>query len=444
MPRKDQDLLDECERVLTQARGRTEACEVYAVNRTRTPVRFEDSRLKGAETTDHNRIVLRVVVGGRLGLATTTQTGEPADLLEKALANATFGGPCGFDFAPPATPTPVDMFSPDVPDYPLEFLLGIGQEIVDTVRDYDPRVLVSVEAAHGTVTTAVATSTGFRGVQARTEFSLSGWAELTEGQNFLHVGRFVQSGRPDIDRERFQAGLVNSLRAARRNVPVRNGRYPVIFTPYALADLLGPVLASVNGQAVERGFSPWRQRLGEAVLDERLSIYDDATMSFGAQSAGFDDEGIPTRRLAIIDHGRLASFLLDLRSAAALALAPTGTAQRGLAGAPAPGVSNLLVAPGDVPAERMLASLQSGLVIERLQGAWAGNPYSGDVAGNVDLGFWVENGEITGRVKDAILSFNAFEVLRHGVMAISAETDRFAAWTAPWILVDGAAVSTKA
>jgi len=444
MPRKDQELVDECERVLAASRGRTEAAEVFAMNHVRTPVRFEDSRLKGAETTDHTRIVLRVVVDGRLGLATTTRTGEPADLLEKALANARFGGPCGFGFAPAATPTPVDMFSPDVPDYPLDVLMDFGQEVVDTVRDYDPRVLVSAEAAHGTVTTAVATSTGFSGVQTRTEFSLSAWAELTEGQNFLHVGRFVQSGRPDIDRERFKAGLVNALRAGRHNVPVHNGRYPVIFTPYALADLLAPVLASVNGQAVERGFSPWRERLGEAVLDERLTIYDDATMPFGAQSAGFDDEGIPTRRLAIIAHGRLANFLLDLRSAAALALAPTGTAQRGLSGSPAPGVSNLVVAPGDVPAEKMLASLRSGLVIERLQGAWAGNPYSGDVAGNIELGFQVENGEITGRVKDAILSFNAFEVLRHGILAISAETDRFATWTAPWILLDGASVSTKA
>jgi len=443
MPVSDIHLAGECEQVLEVARGTCEAAEVFAVSQVRTPVSFEQNRLKGVETTDHTRIVARVAVDGRLGLATTTRTGDAADLVRKAVANARFGGPFDFAFAPPSSPPTVDMFDPDVPDYPLDRMLDMGQDLVDTVREYDPNVLVTAEVVRGTTSVAVASSGGFRGAQSRTQFSVACWAELTEGQNFLYVGRGINSARPDIDIERLKAGVITSLRAGRRNVPVRSGRYPVIITPYAIHDLLGPVLASVNGQAVERGFSPWRDKLGETVLDERLSVFDDATLPYGARSAAFDDEGIPTRRLPLIERGRLVNFLLDLRSAHALALPPTGTAQRGLTGVPAPGFSNLVVAPGDTPVDDMLKSVHAGLVIERLQGAWAGNPYGGDVAGNIDLGFKVENGEITGRVKDSILSFNAFEILRHGILAISAETDRSGPFTAPWILLDGASVSTK-
>jgi PmbA protein len=47
---------------------------------------------------------------------------------------------------------------------------------------------------------------------------------------------------------------------------------------------------------------------------------------------------------------------------------------------------------------------------------------AGDLSVNLELAFLIENGEIVGRVKDAMLAGNAFEAFRN-VGRISAETE---------------------
>ena len=48
--------------------------------------------------------------------------------------------------------------------------------------------------------------------------------------------------------------------------------------------------------------------------------------------------------------------------------------------------------------------MKKGIVIDHTMGAWAGNPYTGTVTGNIALGYLVEDGEKVGRVKDCMFS----------------------------------------
>jgi PmbA protein len=61
--------------------------------------------------------------------------------------------------------------------------------------------------------------------------------------------------------------------------------------------------------------------------------------------------------------------------------------------------------------------------------------------GNIDLGYLVENGEIIGRIKDAMISINIVDALKDVVL--SEEN----AWTtgivSPYILIPSAPISTK-
>jgi PmbA protein len=60
----------------------------------------------------------------------------------------------------------------------------------------------------------------------------------------------------------------------------------------------------------------------------------------------------------------------------------------------------------------MLKEMKDGIVIEQLMGAEQGNILNGDFSGNVLLGYRVENGAITGRVKDTMVSGNVYQLLR--------------------------------
>jgi PmbA protein len=63
----------------------------------------------------------------------------------------------------------------------------------------------------------------------------------------------------------------------------------------------------------------------------------------------------------------------------------------------------------------MVSGMKEGLVIDELMGAEQGNIMGGDFGGNILLGYKVENGEIVGRVKDAMLSGNIYNVFKQQI-----------------------------
>jgi len=60
----------------------------------------------------------------------------------------------------------------------------------------------------------------------------------------------------------------------------------------------------------------------------------------------------------------------------------------------------------------MVRDIKEGLAIELLIGAEQGNILNGDFNGNVLLGYQIESGEITGRVKDTMVAGNVYQILR--------------------------------
>jgi PmbA protein len=206
--------------------------------------------------------------------------------------------------------------------------------------------------------------------------------------------------------------LVQQLEWARNTADTPTGQVPVIFTPRGVsAALLRPLLGGFNGKSVMTGSSPVGDRLGEKVIDERISIYDDPTIDGAIGSRPFDDEGIPSRRMALIDRGVASNFLYDLQTAGRMNATSTGAAGRGLSTLPGPGTSVLDVAPGDTSYEDLFLGINEGIVVERLLGAGQGNEMGGDFKANVSLGYKIENGKIVGRIKDTMISGNVYDAL---------------------------------
>ena len=55
--------------------------------------------------------------------------------------------------------------------------------------------------------------------------------------------------------------------------------------------------------------------------------------------------------------------------------------------------------------------IKEGILAQFLMGAHSGNVLNGDYSVGVSTGFMIENGRITGRVKDCMLSGNVYETL---------------------------------
>ena len=63
------------EHILAQAKKVAEEAEVFQVSSEETQVHFEANRLKQIQTKQQTSVALRIVKKGRIGYATTTETG---------------------------------------------------------------------------------------------------------------------------------------------------------------------------------------------------------------------------------------------------------------------------------------------------------------------------------------------------------------------------------
>lgn len=434
-------LEEQLARLLERAARRSDMAEVYCVRRNGTPVEFENNRLKTIATAEHAGVALRVVVDGRVGFSTTTKMDNLEDIIDYALASARYGGPAEFDLpGPDERPTPAETYDGAVTQLPVERMVEIGQRLLDPVRRLDPAIqaFAGVDREEGRI--LLLNSNGYSEQYGSTGLALWVGGELVESENMLWAYDGVQRGNlGDIESDivRLAERVVEQFRLGRRNVPFKSGRYPVIFSPRALGDLLRPLVASLDGKAVEKGLSPWKDKLGRRVASPKVTLIDDGTVPFGPATAPFDGEGTPTRRTTLLAAGELHEFFLDRRTARLLKLKPTGNGLRGLGTLPSPGTTNLILEGGPRAYAEMLAGVEEGVLIEGLMGAWAGNPYSGEVQGNISLGLKIEKGRPVGRIKNCLFAANAFSAFADQLVELSSEREWSGAQLLPYALFDG-------
>jgi PmbA protein len=203
------------------------------------------------------------------------------------------------------------------------------------------------------------------------------------------------------------------------------------------------IAMGVNGKAEQKKTTPLLGRLGEKMLDPRITITDDPLLPLGLSSAPFDDEGVCGARLDLFRRGVFKSFIYDLQTAGILGKRSTGHGSRSFSTQPSPQVSNLVIAAGQTKLAQMIRNMDSGLILYDLLGAGQSNIAAGDFSVNIGLGYKVEKGKITGRVKDAMVAGNVYDMLKNRVLEISSETEDKGPYRTPAMLFDGMNVTAK-
>jgi PmbA protein len=144
-------------------------------------------------------------------------------------------------------------------------------------------------------------------------------------------------------------------------------------------------------------------------------------------SSPVDDEGVPAQEKVIIREGVLVNYLYNTFTAKRDGTASTGNAVRGsYAALPSVGVTNFFIdaASRDCvrPGNRLFDAIDKGLFVVDAMGVHTANPISGEFSIGVS-GLWIEHGEITYPVKEAVISGNILEFF--GKIEAAADDIRF-------------------
>jgi len=268
--------------------------------------------------------------------------------------------------------------------------------------------------------------------------------EKVRPDDVLLVYRYFSSAEWSEGYRKSAQGLAEQLRLAGTVTSLRSGRVPVLFSPSGGVVLSLPLMLGLNGKDAYRGTSPIAGKVGQQLLDDKLTLVDDPTLDGRPGSGSHDDEAVARRRTALIDRGVLRGFLYDLKTAAQAKVEPTGNGERGLFAPPSPSFSNLVVESGETPLGQILSGLDEALLVENALGLGQGNVISGAFSNSLSLAFKIEKGEIVGRVKDVSIAGNVYEDLKR-IEALSQESEWvYGGMRLPYILLGGLNVVAKA
>lgn len=184
---------------------------------------------------------------------------------------------------------------------------------------------------------------------------------------YRRLSGFASGIHRDVNRLNLEELLRRSLRQSlHRQEPVRLplGTYEVILEPEAVAELMEWLGSTAFGaKSVEERTSFLAGRMGEPVMDRRITIVDDGTDPASLRMP-FDFEGTPKQRVVLIDRGRAAGIVYDTTYGARFGHASTGHGMwADEVEGPLP--LHLAMAPGRSSTAEMIRRCRRGLLIPR-------------------------------------------------------------------------------
>jgi len=434
---------EEVEHILRAAEPVAEAAEVYSMVSTVTSVSFAANRCHSVETRLARGAGLRVIRDRRLGFSSVTNLEQVDELVEAACETARFGEPAGFRFpARGEFPSPA-IESNRITLLPAGRMLKTGGEIIQLCEQYIPGVKVDL-TMHKTVSeTRLANSEGLDQAYDKTVCSLSFEGLLIKDSSFIWLNDFLNLSREfQLDPVLFVRRLADLARDAQRPAELKSGRYPCIFARASGTDVLYALVPGINGKNLQKNMSPLIGKENRKLFDAKLTLWDDGLADFGFGSAPFDGEGIPQRKTVVVESGIFRNFLFDLKTAAATRRDSTGNAARNYRSTPEPGSTNLVVEPGDLTLERAVAGIKEGVLIYATVGGGQSNLLAGDFSVNISLGLKIENGTVVGRVKDAMVAGNIYEIGRQ-IAGLGDTLYDYGGFQTPFLMFEDLPIATK-
>src|SRR5215510_5397745 len=375
------------------------------------------------ERSEGHDLGLRVFIGRQQAIVSSTDRSTEAlrELVERAVAMARTVPEdpfCGI--ADPAEIThewpALEMLDPAEP---------AAEVLIERARAAEEAALAvagvtnseGAEAGWGRSSIALAASNGFAGFYSGSSQGVSASVIAGSGMGMERDYDFASAIHAADLRDPAEIGKSAGERAVKRlgAKKMPTCRCPVVFDPRVARSFISHLLGAISGPTIARGTSFLKDRLGDRIFPEAITVIDDPHRHRGLRSKPFDGEGTAKHRRAIIDQGTLTTWLLDLRSARQLGLKTTGHAARGTASPPAPAATNVWIEKGALSPEELIADIESGFYVTEMMGMGV-NGVTGDYSRGA-AGFWIEKGEIAFPVSEMTVAGNLKEMFARLVAA---------------------------
>ncbi len=193
---------------------------------------------------------------------------------------------------------------------------------------------------------------------------------------------------------------------------ISSDELPVILDHRSTMDTFSSIVAAgLDAYEVILGTAFFKDRLGEEITSEEITIKDNPLHEGGVGSAVFDDEGVPHKELTLIDKGVAKAYFSNSYCANVLGIENTANALKSNLGSkPHPDLTQVQIEAGTWTIEEMISETKKGIYLkDSALGPSEGSP---NISVLIDQGFLIENGEISYPLKETMVGTTIFELLK--------------------------------
>jgi TldD protein len=167
----------------------------------------------------------------------------------------------------------------------------------------------------------------------------------------------------------------------------------------------------LEADAVQKGASVYAGKVGERVAQPHLVAYDDGRLPGAWGTGAIDDEGAPSQKTAVIEEGKVTSYLYDVLRGRKDGTASTANGRReSFRHLPIPRMTNTYIDPGEAEPDELIAEVDRGFYAVSFAGGQV-DPATGDFVFGVSEGYLIEGGKVTKPCRGATLIGNCLDAL---------------------------------
>jgi len=413
------DLIEIAEKVVKNAQALgAEHSEAVLVQGEQLSINLEESSVVKANSKSNTGIGLRVFVKKAVGLGSSTQFDEKIldSMTSDAVSLAKAGNPdpdnAGLAQPPEKYPKIAGLFDKELANLESSKLAELAITALNAGLEINPSFNIS-----GTVNLTIGkkiivNSNGVNVNSDNTFMQIYLSNKITKDDD-VGVGFEYQFGRSleEFDPEKIGKTAAEKALKMLGGQKIETGEYPFLLDQRATRNTISGIVGrGVSAYNIIQGTAFFNDRLGEEIASSAITVVDNPLEKGGYSSRFFDDEGSPCQKTTIVDKGTLLSYLSDVYTAKKLDIPNTGSASKqGYEGIPHPVLNLVQIEPGTASKDELFAELGTGLYLESPLMSRGGT----NISQQVDVGYWVEKGEIKYPVKNTMLGTTVYDVMKN-------------------------------
>ena len=375
--------------------------EVFSSSNRELSCMFAENTIKVKEFSENSGYGIRALKDKKVGFSYCSSEKDIKGTIEKAATLSKFSPISTFSFQEKQNFEKLNSYDPKIAELSEEEMKSAVAQIADIVKSAKarPRIYFST----GTENVSLENTSGFNGSYQKTGVSVYTEATLGKGYGFGYLSSISLPKDFSIVGQQ-AAEMVKAMQKPKKPA---TGSYTVAFTQEALHSLLEVFLPSFSGDWKRKKISTLTNSVGKKLFSEKLSIYDNATLAASGIQP-FDDEGVKSRKRAIVDKGIFKQFMYNREIAALDNVQESGFCTRGgFSSPPSLDSSNLEISSGDYT--NFEEELGEFLLVKSLHGTHTSNMTTGDFGVEVNVAFHIKNSKQT-PMRGFMISENIFNL----------------------------------